>query len=109
MSSPQFSSNRHNFIRKYLQIETEVIPMRKNKIISNQKRLRICFMQNSQTLFPFIKSFLNHAIPQHIMIPQQLLDHGSLDLTKKRFLDHIERSEVHLQRGLTIHQLHAAV
>ena len=25
VSSPQFSSNRHNFIRKYLQIETEVI------------------------------------------------------------------------------------
>lgn len=104
MSSPQFSSNRHNFIRKYLQIETEVITYGKK-----QKRLRICFMQNSQTLFPFIKSFLNHAIPQHIMIPQQLLNHRSFDLTKKRFLDHIERSKVHLQRGLTIHQLHAAV
>ena len=25
VSSPQFSSNRHNFIRKYLQIETEII------------------------------------------------------------------------------------
>ena len=25
VSSPQFSSNKHNFIRKYLQIETEVI------------------------------------------------------------------------------------
>ena len=43
------------------------------------------------------------------MIPQQLLNHRSPDLTKKRFLDHIERSEVHLQRGLAIHQLHAAV
>lgn len=31
MSSPQFSSNRHNFIRKYLQIETEVITYGKNK------------------------------------------------------------------------------
>ncbi len=43
------------------------------------------------------------------MIPQQLLDHGSLDLTKKRFLDHIERSRFICKRGLAIHQLHAAV
>ena len=43
------------------------------------------------------------------MIPQQLLNHRSFDLTKKRFLDHIEQSKVHLQRGLAIHQLNAAV
>ena len=43
------------------------------------------------------------------MIPQQLLDHGSLDLTKKWFLDLIERSNINLQWGLAIHQLHATV
>ena len=29
--------------------------------------------------------------------------------TKKRFLDHIERSKVHLQRGLAIHQVVNAI
>lgn len=67
------------------------------------------FYAKFSDVFPFIKSFLNHTIPQHIMIPQQLLNHRSFDLAKKRFLDHIKRSEVHLQWGLAIHQLHAAV
>lgn len=43
------------------------------------------------------------------MIPQQLLNHRSFDLTKKWFLDHIELPKIHLQWGFAIHQLHAAV
>lgn len=39
--------------------------MRKNKIISNQKRLRICFMQNSQTFFPFIRFFKSYHPAAH--------------------------------------------
>lgn len=61
MSSPQFSSNRHNFIRKYLQIETEVITYGKNKkekpklTLENLNRAirtyqQLVFLQNMEIL-----------------------------------------------------------
>ena len=53
---------------------------------------------------------LHHIIFDHIMIPQYLLDYGTLNHFQKRFLQCIERSrKFDFQWRFTVHQLHTAV
>lgn len=72
MSSPQFSSNRHNFIRKYLQIETEVITYGKNK--KEKPELTLENLNRAIRTYQQLVSLQNMEILQSVARQENFLD-----------------------------------
>lgn len=72
MSSPQFSSNKHNFIRKYLQIETEVITYGKNK--KEKPKLTLENLNRAIRTYQQLASLQNMEILQSVAKQENFLD-----------------------------------
>lgn len=71
MSSPQFSSNRHNFIRKYLQIETEIITYGKKK---EKPELTLENLNRAIRTYQQLASLQNMEILQSVAKQENFLD-----------------------------------
>lgn len=72
MSSPQFSSNRHNFIRKYLQIETEIITYGKKK--KEKPELTLENLNRAIRTYQQLASLQNMEILQSVAKQENFLD-----------------------------------
>lgn len=72
MSSPQFSSNRHNFIRKYLQIETEVITYGEKK--KEKPELTLENLNRAIRTYQQLASLQNMEILQSVAKQENFLD-----------------------------------